>query len=39
MITKAPLVASKSKQGKEMHGATVVPEPAFLKHKKLLGKK
>jgi len=24
---------------REMHGATVVPEAAFLKHKKLLSKK
>ena len=34
------MISKDKKQNKrEMHGATVVPEAAFLKHKKLLGRK
>ncbi len=35
-----PQVGKKRKRDEvQMHGATVVPEPAFLKHKRLLDKK
>ena len=34
------LIGNKRKRDEiQMHGATVVPEPAFLKHRKLLDKK
>ena len=37
-VKKTSTMISKPASKKEMHGATVVPEPAFLKHKKLLKK-
>lgn len=34
-----PMPETKKRNKGEMHGATVVPEPAYLRHKKLLDKK
>lgn len=37
--TAKPISKTKGAASKSMHGATVVPEAAFLKHKKLLEKR
>lgn len=36
---QAPILKKRKRDEVQMHGATVVPEPAFLKHRKMLNKK